>query len=158
MEGCGATTGHAGTDTQLLGVSVVLTRANGSVRFLWAFNSSSSRRAALAAAANGAAATSPPGCTQTFVLQRRAPISPSRSPAVCRSGMERPPPLPGALCVDECAALTAPCAYLIGAAALSRRVSPSLSLKSVFFSFHLGGRRAFHLAGLCSLHSPLLKG
>lgn len=43
-------------------------------------------------------------------------------------GVGLPMLLTGILCVDECAGLTAQCAYLIGAAPLSRRVSPSLSL------------------------------
>lgn len=56
--------------------------------------------------------------------------------------------LTGILCVDECAGLTAQCAYLIGAALLSHRVSlsPSLPAAHLTHIFSEAVRRVFHLA------------
>lgn len=69
--------------------------------------------------------------------------------------------LTGILCVDECAGLTAQCAYLIGATPLTCRVSPSLSLLLTSFQSLFCWRcraRAFHLATRCSLPTLFLKG
>lgn len=69
--------------------------------------------------------------------------------------------LTGILCVDECAGLTAQCAYLIGAAPLSGRVSPSLSPSLTSFQSLFCWRcqaRAFHSATRCSLPTLFLKG
>lgn len=63
--------------------------------------------------------------------------------------------LTGILCVDECAGLTAQCAYLIGAAPLSRRLSPSLSLarsphSSLYFVGGAGRERSTRLRAAAS--------